>query len=704
MDKLLGKCESNWAVRELKEFLKYYRVPDGVIAGVGDQKSELIGLVRQVEKDESITSRERIEAIKAIRKDDAKRCPLTRITPDRYKEGAKRAEAEVPAGPVVAAGQSVSLSPFSDFHQPRLLNETLDEEERGLISRYHLFGNRDRRLGLDDEVYAIDRSRPGPDMESITSFSCYKNSLFDENGGPPAELPPLRMSWGGGIGGTFHFSESGIKRVNYGRGPTWGGWTARGKTIPVRPDLNPNQNVDGSYVQANSSGIDCLIVAGMFLDVGQTTADRGSDSRSDWLKKLTPLQREYLDAVRTDWNAYTRTGSVKKKKGFYDAVLRALNFEYREFTPPASVWVGPLATNFHQFTFHVAVRKTCAKCGFTSIDGGPEGQRVLSVDVDFDVVQEDPKFTLSYYLSHYFDYRTFQDEKATFHCGVPPSKLRKIVVGGLPPRLVVTPEARKDAAVSIPEHTKRNISFHYADETGSERSAIYRWIGGIYFSKQHYRVYWDDSESRDGVIKVYDGQQPFSAGSPARAGLFGTIIGGLEPPATGERVPSPWSEAPCLLFYERVDTMPSFEQLDVIRRIAEKLKQTMVVELTTELDTSSSPSLQGLLPIDEQIRNLESIQSKSSANRISLLRQRKIRSKAVRDAQEEDVMRERRAASQTVMKELEIEKNIPPVPPSPMKSSWSGSPQITSPTADLLYSLISRSSARTIATTSARFM
>jgi hypothetical protein len=105
------------------------------------------------------------------------------------------------------------------------------------------------------------------------------------------------MSWGDGLSGKFYFSESGTEYTNYGRGPTWGGWIAHGRTIPARPDLNPDQNVDGSYVQANSPGIDCLIVAGMFLDVGQTTADRGSDSCSNWLKKLTPIQKEYLDAV-----------------------------------------------------------------------------------------------------------------------------------------------------------------------------------------------------------------------------------------------------------------------------------------------------------------------------------------------------------------------------------------------------------------------
>ncbi|KAI9856140.1 MAG: hypothetical protein M1813_009258 [Trichoglossum hirsutum] len=585
-----------------------------------------------------------------------------------------------------------------------MLNDTLDEEEREVMSRHRLFGRRDQRLELDDEVHAIDRPRPDLDSEPITSFSGYKGTLFDENGRAPKELPPLRMGWGDGLGGKFYFSESGTEYTNYGRGPTWGGWTAHGRTIPARPDLNPDQNVDGSYVQANSSGIDCLIVAGMFLDVGQTTADRGSDSRSNWLKKLTPIQKEYLDAVRTDWNDYARTGSVKKKKRFYDAVLRSLNFEYREFTPPAGVWVGPLATNFHQFTFHVATRKACARCRFTSIDGDPGGQHALSVDVDFDMVQKNPNITLSHYLRYYFGHRASQDKKVMsreFHCGVPPSKARKIVIGGMPPRLVVTPETRKDATIPIPEHTNRDISFHYEDETGDERSAIYRWIGGIYLSNQHYRVYWDDGEFHDELIKVYDGQQPFSAGTPARAGLFGTIIGGLEPPTAGERVPFPWNDAPCLLFYERVDNTPGIDQLNAIQSIAEKLKEAVAVDLTAELEIGGK-SLQNLWPIGAQIHNLKSIQTNDYVKKIALLEQRKSCMRAARDAQEADTLREKEEARQVVMKELEMERNTRPIPPPPLKYSRSRLPQRTS--TSLLHTLLSQYPAPILDTTSAPFM
>ncbi|KAI9861746.1 MAG: hypothetical protein M1813_005095 [Trichoglossum hirsutum] len=350
-----------------------------------------------------------------------------------------------------------------------------------------------------------------------------------------------------------------------------------------------------------------------------------------------------------------------------------------EFTPPAGVWVGQLATNFHQFTFHVATRKTCARCRFTSIDGDPGGQHALSVDIDFDMVQNKIRIniTLSHYLRYYFGRRASQDKKAMSresHCRVPPSEARRMVIGGMPPRLVVTPETRKDATVPIPGHTNRDISFRYENETGNERSAIYRWIGGIYLSNQHPRVYWDDGEFHDELIKVYDGQQPFSAGSPARAGLFGTIIGGLEPPTAGKRVPFPWDEAPCLLFYERVDNTPGTDQLNAIQSIAEKLKEAVAVDLTAELEIGGK-SLQDLLPM---VHNLKLIQTNDYVKKITLLEQRKSYTKAARDAQEADILREKEEARQVVMKELEIERNTPSIPPPPLKYSRSRLPQRTS--------------------------
>src|SRR5205809_1420029 len=107
------------------------------------------------------------------------------------------------------------------------------------MARHYLYSRRDQRLGLDDEVFPINRPRPNLNSEPISSFSAYKNSLFDDDGRAPKKLAPLRMSWGESLGGKCYFSESGTEYTNHGRGPTWGGWTARGNIIPARPDLNP---------------------------------------------------------------------------------------------------------------------------------------------------------------------------------------------------------------------------------------------------------------------------------------------------------------------------------------------------------------------------------------------------------------------------------------------------------------------------------
>src|SRR5437667_5540314 len=86
MSKLLGELESSWTIKELRGFLTYYRVPDRVIAGVAQQKPKLIELARKTERDEFITTKERVEAVKAIERDGTRRCPPARITSDRYKQ------------------------------------------------------------------------------------------------------------------------------------------------------------------------------------------------------------------------------------------------------------------------------------------------------------------------------------------------------------------------------------------------------------------------------------------------------------------------------------------------------------------------------------------------------------------------------------------------------------------------------------------
>ncbi|KAH0542180.1 hypothetical protein FGG08_003401 [Glutinoglossum americanum] len=668
-DKLLGKLESSWTIRELKEFLTFFRVPKEVIDRVDYEKPGLIELARQLESDEHITVQERLNGVKTIQRESGQRCLPERITSDRYKPTKPPPKLKPKPRPKPAKGSAkgpakgLPQKPLSEFHQPRLPNETLEEEEREFMSRHCLYGNRDPRLELDDEVYAVNRPRPNLLLDAISSITDYKASLFDEEGRAPKRLAPLRMSWGESLGGKCYFSETGTEYINYGRGPTWGGWTANAKAIPPKPDLNPDQNITGKHVVANSCGIDSLIVTGMFLDIGQTIADRGSAPRSDWLKQLTPLQNEYIEAARTDWNDYTAVGSVKRKKQFYDAVLRSLNYEYAQFTPPAGVWTGPLGGNFHQFTFHMAIKKTCAKCGLTSIRGSRGGHRALSIDVDFEVVQKNPNFTLAHYLRYYFDHRAFQDKvmmSREFHCKVPPSKAQKIVVGGLPPRLVITPETRGKISVPIPEHTKGDISFRYEDETGHERSAIYRWIGGIYLANQHYRVYWDDSESEEGMVKVYDGQGPFTAGKSPHTWLFGTIIGGLDTSTLAEKVPTPWCEAPCLLFYERVDNPPDGEELEAISGVITKLKEATTIDMATEPGDRRRSGLQELLPIDGQIRNLAADPVTDHAQEIQQLQAKKASLKLAKEAQMQQLKKEKDAAAKQAKQEIEENKNARP--------------------------------------------
>ncbi|KAI9764702.1 MAG: hypothetical protein M1840_008094 [Geoglossum simile] len=632
---LIGKLEKNWTDSELSQFLRFFRVPVKIIRACSD-RAALIELVQQIAEDEDITASERVSASRQLKDNPSSRCPPERVTSRRYarrKEGPRAPEA-------ADHDTAVSSQPYS-FHQPHQPIEDLEDEELQFLVSHALYGSRDLRLRLDDEVYPIHRPLPNPSLEPICSFDTYRESLFDKEGCAVKSLTPLQMSWTAGLGSKCYFSEIGTEYTNHGRGPAWGGWAASG-SIPITPDLNPGEDVVGVHARANSCGVDSLIVAGAFLDVGQTVADRGSASRGGWLGQLTTVQKLYLDAVRTDWNDYTAVGSIKKKKVFYDEVLRLQGYPYSRFTPAASLWTDLLAGNFHQFTFHTAVQRTCAICGAISVRGRKGGQLRLSVNVEFEVMLKNPNFTLSNYLRYYFDERVFKDKKImqeNFHHDKPASKARKVVIGGMPPRLVITPESRDQATVPLPEHTKGNISFRYEDEAGRDHSIVYRWIGGVYMHNGHYRVYWDDSESGEGRIKVYDGQHPLRDN---RMALLGTIIGGIGPPSSGERVPAPWCEAPSLLFYERVDNPLDGNQINTLEGVLGKLK----------IATKQERSL-GLLPIVKQIKRLKEDEENDNTVKIARLREKKRTASEMKRIQKQEARRRKRQAREMTLAEAQ---------------------------------------------------
>jgi hypothetical protein len=651
--KLLGKLEKNWTDSELSQFLHFFRVPANIIRACSD-RAMLIKLVKQSAEEENITVSERISAGKELKDDPSSKCPRERITSQRYVKRKKESKALESVGRDAA----VSSQPGT-FHQPHQPIEDLEDEELQFLGSHALYGSRDLRLRLDDEVYRIHRPLPDPDLEPISSFDTYQKSLFRKNGRAVKRLAPLQMSWTAGLSSKCYFSETGTEYTNYGRGPAWGGWAAGGP-IPLTPDLNPDEDVIGVHERANSCGIDSLIVAGAFLDVGQTVADRGSASRSEWLDQLTPIQKQYLDAVRTDWNDYTAVGSVKKKKALYDEVLRLLGYTYLRFVPAAGLWTGLLAGNFHQFTFHTTVQKTCAICGETSLRGRKGGQLRLSVDVEFEVMQKNPNFTLSNYLRYYFDDRVFKDKKImqqNFHHGKPASKARNVVIGGMPPRMVITPESTDQVTVPLPEHTKGDISFRYMDEAGRVHSVVYRWIGGVYMHNGHYRVYWDDKESGEGRIKVYDSQHPRRGN---RMALLGTILGGIEPPSSGERVPAPWCEGPGLLFYERVDNPLDGNQISTLEGVLDKLKIARAI--SAELGQSLN-----LLPIAKQIKRLKEDEENDNTVKIALLEEKRSALKEIKSVQKQEAMRRKQQAREMTRAETRERRRFTTAMVSPMK-------------------------------------
>lgn len=116
-------------------------------------------------------------------------------------------------------------------------------------------------------------------------------------------------------------------------------------------------------------------------------------------------------------------------------------------------------------------------------------------------------------------------------------------------RLVVQPHYK----ARILEHTQ-DATFEWTDTNNAVQTATYRWLGGVYMSNSHYRVYWTDNErgeSSNGEIRMYDSMLN-----------FGLIIGGIPPEDARERVPAAWRDVPIpFLVYERI-LNPSSELLD----------------------------------------------------------------------------------------------------------------------------------------------
>ncbi|KAK2809726.1 hypothetical protein FQN50_003571 [Emmonsiellopsis sp. PD_5] len=323
----------------------------------------------------------------------------------------------------------------------------------------------------------------------------------------------------------------------------------RGKDYPYRghgPVSHPTELID--------SIIDCAIVAGNLLGAGSTVSDR--EGVPEWHTKLIDSEKLFLGCMHMNWaapdaNAYAYKRGLREEIDKHRQIYGRHAHPYEE-QPVEFVWKW-CTKSFRQFQVNYAQHGNYANhCH-------PETSRTYVESslsyIPLSVPEQDIlDTTIQGQMADFFHtgYRIFEEcDKCEYHTLNVDRLFHE-----LPLRLVL----RSDPRIPPTSHTSSNIPVAYRDENGNQRTAIFRWLGGIYpigrDANFRYRVIWNDHERCEkdqGKIRMYDGRQ-----------CNGSIIGGIGSSKNDEKVPTSWWQMNCsaLLFYERV-VNPTTEVLGV---------------------------------------------------------------------------------------------------------------------------------------------
>ncbi|KAL8688341.1 MAG: hypothetical protein Q9218_005723 [Villophora microphyllina] len=326
----------------------------------------------------------------------------------------------------------------------------------------------------------------------------------------------------------------------------------------------------GPIWDQNSCHLDCCIVAARLLNVGSTAADNGGKPRESWLQSLGSVPRNFLRLLSEKWESMDRQANIARRHNFWDKGLPQLvegTPNRSHFAPASRVW-DLCTSQMEQFSF--VTRESwseCRHCEAAPIIHDSRCHQSLSLDISRSMVDDfKEQFKGQPPLAEWIGREFKVSPRRCGKCRTPDGRSRKReIVGDMPPRLVVVPgELTQD---SIAKATSNNVRFAYCSTKGDEEVA-YRWLGGIYHSKRHFRLYWTDDEAQfpKESIKIYDGLC-----------AFGAIIGGIPIFAAkrDEKVPAPWSKGPVVLFYERIDQV-------ALQSAKERLEADLVIALSLE--------------------------------------------------------------------------------------------------------------------------
>ena len=332
-------------------------------------------------------------------------------------------------------------------------------------------------------------------------------------------------------------------------------FSEQGQTLPFRGK--------GPIWSNNSCALDCAIVASRLLNLGLTVADRGSQIRSKWESDLPRVERSFLGLSRIPWERFTDTIGIRAKSAFLRTFLDVYNRPTNpkptkpgDFMPATGIW-SLSTSSMMQLNFNVLARSLCSKCG----KGGPESTKSSEIQHEVSLLHMNDRTkqeigespTMSQLLTQYFGKKT----KDCRGCSSSGKRLTwKAIHGHLPPRLVVLPDG---GYRDIADATSCRIEFQYAGLDGVWKTALYRWLGGIYQAANHFRLYWNDCEpnAENDTLIIYDGLQ-----------LGGSIVGGVTPVDPDRKIPPFWSNGTDILFYERIESNPA-----ALKHAADALKR-----------------------------------------------------------------------------------------------------------------------------------
>lgn len=343
----------------------------------------------------------------------------------------------------------------------------------------------------------------------------------------------------------------------------------------------------------NSCALDCVIVAARLLNLGRTVADIGDEPLLDWQKALPYLVGHFIRLAAQPWEVLDNQTSYDLRRAFLTRFLRIYNnpnnptpTKIGDFLPVTAVW--SLSTcGMMQMNFFTRTYSKCSKCPGKIRDAvTPITKQAIYLpqlsNKAKDLVGATP--TMEKLLNFYFSIQRGN----CVRCNSPAvNKSRNAVYGSLPPRLVVFPNGDYRDVV---EATDETIRIRYMNTVGAITVATYRWLGGIYQTGNHYRLYWNDREPNlndQGPLMVYDGLN-----------LEGSILGGVIPNDNSAKVPPEWSKGADILFYERLDysvTLLHDAARAVKKAVDDNLKERLEVQQKAQRNESEVDELEGIM-------------------------------------------------------------------------------------------------------------